>query len=867
MSFSQIDQLKCAYFRDDGHINPVTMAAKEAAAYELGTIYENWRCPNNAVWWFRRSLSLARATGVKESIISNLYRLAWNLETLTHNEEASQCYNEMLSLLENISPSIATRKQQYIGEYTDIAIHKIRHGDQACGEAIMRELFLESIGRPVPTIFKTEKLPLWFSVALEALGLHYIATDRPHEAVKLAKVVQKNVHRFENPDDEPNATQVVRNAMQGLIAKAFVHKGQLDKALKELSKVHNVETTEFIPNEGRVYVEDLELWIDIARIHVANHDYERAITAYEILAYNLGALISYPPMALTTRKRMYWLYQMAFVVHEMVSVWLTIPGLRIRRLVEAKVANALLQLKGNLFLAIQLNKQIRYPSPYPPEELFEVNRKYAAAGRKLINTPNNEEALLEFEDALIMREDIELVDQSQRSMMLKFDFRESFSLEEDMLLLDYSLIDYRPPCKGLAGPSQGFHYIGIRLSKGRVRLIDLGQAKQIETFCRSLIQAMSTQPVTAKDMNDSHQSQRQLLPENWDQPKDKVNLDDLNKKVYNHIVAPFEPLSRSLLISPDGILASLPFHALIHDNRYLIEDKDIAFCHSLIQKESMTDRVSRGSNYYIPPINISALLLGDPDYTTSSLPSLLGTKLEVARVAELLRNKKNKDGKKIFDEVLVYTGADATVSKLLELERPFILHIAAHGIFDENQAGQFVAQQVIFGGYYQRWERLGAWPFTKLDNVLLNSKLILAKDPEVVRSTDRGDVLTALEISSVNLLDCEVIVLSACETGMGVSEYGTGMLGFQYALKASLANSGLLSLWKVLDRETSIFMIDFYQSFLDQGSPKEGYFSAVRKNCRRNGQRIHPYYWAAFIFLDQGYGGGSFSRSRNILRN
>lgn len=69
----------------------------------------------------------------------------------------------------------------------------------------------------------------------------------------------------------------------------------------------------------------------------------------------------------------------------------------------------------------------------------------------------------------------------------------------------------------------------------------------------------------------------------------------------------------------------------------------------------------------------------------------------------------------------------------------------------------------------------------------------------------------------------------------------------------SFSKTGLLSLWKVLDQETSAFMIDFYRSFLDRDSVKAGYLATVRTHCRRNEQRVHPYYWAAFVFLDQEY--------------
>lgn len=148
---------------------------------------------------------------------------------------------------------------------------------------------------------------------------------------------------------------------------------------------------------------------------------------------------------------------------------------------------------------------------------------------------------------------------------------------------------------------------------------------------------------------------------------------------------------------------------------------------------------------------------------------------------------------------------------------------------------------------------MGASPLAELDNFLAQSILVPSEDSEAGGDPTHGGVLTALELASLNLVGCHVVVLSACETGLGVTEHGAGVLGFQYALQASFAKAGLLSLWKVLDQETGSFMIDFYRTFLDRESVKAGYLTSVLKHCRRNEQRVYPYYWAASVLLDQEY--------------
>jgi hypothetical protein len=219
------------------------------------------------------------------------------------------------------------------------AMFQIQYGDWASGETLFQSL--------AQTLFESSQqpLPTWFIPALHALGVHYLKTERPMEAVNLAQTVIERAGSFEDPHN-------VQRLFYGLIAKVYLHTGEFEEALKILASVHPVDTLEMI-SEGNPWVEVLELWADIARIHVLKEDYPRAIAAYETLAYSLGALIVNPRFADTSRKRFYWLQQQTIAVHEMVSVWLEIGDKKIRDPFEARVANAILQLKANLFLSME----------------------------------------------------------------------------------------------------------------------------------------------------------------------------------------------------------------------------------------------------------------------------------------------------------------------------------------------------------------------------------------------------------------------------------------------------------------------------------------------------------------------------------
>jgi CHAT domain-containing protein len=487
------------------------------------------------------------------------------------------------------------------------------------------------------------------------------------------------------------------------------------------------------------------------------------------------------------------------------------------------------------------------------KEQFIVNRRYAAAVRKARDKRGDVEAMLELEDALFHREQIEkhsltgdFLPIPNVSRVFKFDFLESRELNEDSIFLDYSIVDYRPPSNGLPGDSQGTRYLGIKLAKDTLQMVDLGETQQVETLLHPLIETISKPPMATGSIRHFRLAESDLQ-------KNKIDLDHLMEEVYERVVTPFEPLKPSLLISPDGMLAALPFHALFHDGRYLIEDREVAYCHSLLQKETLSvNQMSPGARA-VPSVTRSALLLGDPNYTTSGLLSLPGTKIEVAQISKLLKTEKFEAGENVFEEVRVFSGAQATALRLLELEWPRVIHIAAHGDFDEEKVRLLQSQPLTFGASYRRWEQMGAWPITGLDNSLIHSFLVLSEEKDSDGDPDNGTVLTALELASLNLIGCHVVVLSACETGLGTTQNGAGVLGFQYALQACFAKAGLLSLWKVPDQETSDFMIEFYKNFFQYRSPKSGYLATARKHCRSNGQRVHPYDWAAFVLLDLEY--------------
>ena len=112
-------------------------------------------------------------------------------------------------------------------------------------------------------------------------------------------------------------------------------------------------------------------------------------------------------------------------------------------------------------------------------------------------------------------------------------------------------------------------------------------------------------------------------------------------------------------------------------------------------------------------------------------------------------------------------------------------------------------------------------------------------------------VLTAQEISRLDLRGVDLVVLSACKTGNGDLNQGEGVFGLQRGFKKAGVQTIVMSLWEVDDEATQILMTAFYDNLL-QGQSKRDAFQNAQRTLRQynNGSYDEPRYWAAFILLD-----------------
>jgi CHAT domain-containing protein/Flp pilus assembly protein TadD len=306
--------------------------------------------------------------------------------------------------------------------------------------------------------------------------------------------------------------------------------------------------------------------------------------------------------------------------------------------------------------------------------------------------------------------------------------------------------------------------------------------------------------------------------------------------LHEKLVAPVRPRlngKRLLLIAPDGPLYFLSFETLLTGNGggrdpaalpYLLRDFALAYVPSasvlpLLSDPGNWDGAAKGNFKQF-------VAFADPDYGPaqvaqgtsraptrgasaaragitglSRLPRLKGSRIEVRQIADLYRP----------DDVMIYTGKNANEKHVKQnplVETAKRLHFAAHGILNEERPALSGLRLTQAGG-------------------------------------DDG-LLQVYEIFNLDL-DAELVVLSACESGLGKEVTGEGLVGVTRAFLYAGAPSVVVSLWRVRDDTAPDLMVDFYEE-LDQLGKAEA-LQRAKLTMIEGGRHAHPYYWAPFILV------------------
>ncbi len=182
----------------------------------------------------------------------------------------------------------------------------------------------------------------------------------------------------------------------------------------------------------------------------------------------------------------------------------------------------------------------------------------------------------------------------------------------------------------------------------------------------------------------------------------------------------------------------------------------------------------------------------------------------------------------------------ATKAALKQISSPRLLHLATHGFFLQDLADGTAGTRDL-GLFGAEAARLPAT--VRGEHPLLRSGLALAGANQ--RGNEDG-VLTALEVAGLDLWGTQLVVLSACNTGVGEVKNGEGVYGLRRALVLAGSESQVMSLWPVSDQGTRELMIAYYRA-LQRGAGRSAALRQVQLRMLQRQTRRHPYYWASFI--------------------
>jgi CHAT domain-containing protein len=345
-----------------------------------------------------------------------------------------------------------------------------------------------------------------------------------------------------------------------------------------------------------------------------------------------------------------------------------------------------------------------------------------------------------------------------------------------------------------------------------------------------------------------------IFPEPGKRPGTESAFETERNALYQQLLKPvLEHIPggvKNVMIVPDGPLMSLPFDIL----RESATSPDFGQTYRLSLSPSVSvsmlnegkaprlePRMAMGGAWYDPQHQLT--LKPYREITRSRLPPLSVVekaewtqKAGVGKGAEEYYEARPLDGtlsdlpgslQEVQDlqrthGFSIFTGLQATEMRIKELSRNgrlvqyALLHFACHGLFDED--------------------------------VPAMSSMVFAEASGLLRSDEDG-YLTVPEIALLNL-NAQMVLLSACQTGLGQVKRGDGMVGLPRSFLVAGARNVGVSLWSIDDAATKEFMGRVYRKVLREGQSFRDAYYAVKSEFRNEGNYQPPYFWAAFVLYE-----------------
>ena len=316
----------------------------------------------------------------------------------------------------------------------------------------------------------------------------------------------------------------------------------------------------------------------------------------------------------------------------------------------------------------------------------------------------------------------------------------------------------------------------------------------------------------------------------------KYKIDD--EKSYDSYWLPIKSIigdRKTIYFSPDGVFNQINLESIpLGNNKYVIDEREIVLLSNmkdLLVDKYRTAKSNKSAKQTGRAVNTVALI-GNPKYyqdTQGHVKQLPGAEEEVKVISQAFRDKGWEVSTLVFDQA-----EEASIKKMIS---PNVFHIATHGFFLEDVKKSNELNELA--------SDISQNPLLRSGLILENGGSLIEKNDVLDFNTEEG-ILTAYEAMNLNFDHTDLVVLSACETGLGDLMLGEGVYGLQRSFMVAGAHNIIMSLFKVPDQPTMELMAVFYKNWLETGDKRKAFLDAQRTVRHKYPEPIN---WGSFVMI------------------
>ncbi|MFY9224618.1 MAG: tetratricopeptide repeat protein [Blastocatellia bacterium] len=668
---------------------------------------------------------------------------------------------------------------------------------------------------------------------------------------------------YQSKKDYKNAEEAMQKALTIVekalgenhiyVARSFNNLGELYKVKGDYEKAEQLLQKALIIIEktmGENHPNTATLANNLARFYLLKGDIEKAIIYINKANEYRETEFSHNLIGGTENQKLLYLKQTAF--EQDLTISLNVQNAPTNFTATQAAASTILRRKGRTLDAIVNNIELlRNQLDVEDQNLLEeLTNKYTYLSKITLDGPNKEsnevyQAKLKDLNEQVEKLETEICSHSAKFRSQKFPITlENIqkAIPENAVLVEFST--YRPYDAKNDKYGEISYVVYVLTHEGKISFANLGNLTTIEEAVKEFRQTLIREPGS---------------------PLSSISK-TLKPKAQNIHKLILEPIREflggktHLLISPDGVLNTIPFEAFVDESgKYLVETYEISYLTSGRDLLRLQTKI---------PSKEPATIIGAPNYGNGPGATLLGQQYPVQALFASIQEVNNI--KNILPKSKVYVREEATKEVVKNVNYPEILHIATHGYYLSN-IPKIETQGSNTQDTLSVFETSSITPKTNIEelrkiNPLLRCWLFFAGANN--NSTD--GIMTGLEVSRLNLFGTKLVVLSACNSGLGEIKNNEGVYGLRRALVLAGAETQMTSLWEVNDDATKDLLVNYYK-LLKSGESRSKALRQIqlsllyktplklqktRSSLDRkkrldvenvNNDYSHPYFWASFV--------------------